>query len=527
MSFTVRPVREDKKPKRKWWRSLPVLITIGESLVRLYGAFKKRHEQEAANANRMRLLKRVATILISVLLVMLVAVGTLRILVGIKAISLGGMLSMAGAELPKDDHGFTNILLLGTGDEDHDGIDLTDTIMVASLDPDNTGGAVLLSLPRDIEVLNTHEMGKGRINSLYRDYKNLLVRKGTEKNEASTEALKQLGAEIGELIGLPIHGVIKLNFSGFEEAVDAIGGVDVVVPEDLTDTEYPGPNYSYETFSITAGAQHLDGATALKYARSRHSTSDFSRSARQQQIISAIAEKTKADGTIKNVSKLTELFSIVAKNMQTTFGTRELIGLAAMGKHIDQTKVISMQLNDQNGLYSSYVERGGFLYAPPREQFDGASVLLPVSIPEYPVTWKQIQTLSSLLFVKRELFISPPSIVILNAGAKEGAARVLGGELARYGFNVQKTRNFSKPNQSFDVSSILGNTMVATGPDDTEGKKRIKKADESIKALSSMLHIEQKTLQSNLAAADEAQPDIFIVLGKDYHYQSLQELLTK
>jgi hypothetical protein len=69
--------------------------------------------------------------------------------------------------------------------------------------------------------------------------------------------------------------------------------------------------------------------------------------------------------------------------------------------------------------------------------------------------------------------------------------------------------------------------MVATGPDDTEGKKRIKKADESIKALSSMLHIEQKTLQSNLAAADEAQPDIFIVLGKDYHYQSLQELLTK
>ncbi len=526
MSFTVRPVREERKSSKRIRKYVLIGTSLLEAGVHLYRSMMKEHEEEVKQEHRVRFLKRTVTILLSGLLILILLIGTLKILVRLKAISLDNMVSAVSATLPKDDHGFTNVLLLGVGDDDHDGVDLTDTIMVLSLDPDKTKGAVMLSLPRDIDLLGTEKMGKGRINSLYRDYKTSLIRHGTERRQASTEALKQFAAEIGTLIGLEIHGVIKLNFSGFEKAIDALGGIDVIVPEDIVDTEYPGPNYTYETFSIAKGPQHLDGATALKYARSRHSTSDFSRSGRQQQIITAASEKAKKMGIVTNVSKITEIMSIVASNMETTFGTRELLGLVQMGKKIDQKKMVNMQLSDQSGLFDGYAGRGGFLYSPPREQFDGAAVLLPVSIPEFPVTWKQVQTLGKLLFLNREAFVHPPTVMILNAGSKEGSARKLGGELIRYGFDVIKTRNYSKsPNPSFDHSSIAVNPSPSDDAKDAVVVAgRLERARYSLLLLSKILGVKQSETPDPTSFGDE-QPDLVIVLGKDFHYTPLQDLV--
>ena len=479
-------------------------------------------EEEVVDVKRQRALKKTIAILLSALLILLLIIGTLKVLVRLKELALG-MASVSGAELAKDENGFTNVLLLGEGDSDHDGVDLTDTIMVASLDPDHTKSAVLLSIPRDTYVLNAGKMGKGRINSLYRDYKIALERKGMKEAEASVESLKQLDEEIGNLIGVKIHGAIKVNFSGFTETIDAIGGIDVDVPENLVDPEYPGPNYSYETFSIAKGPQHLDGATALKYARSRHSTSDFSRSGRQQQIIAAAAEKVKKDGIIKNASRITELLSIVAKNVESTFSTRELIGFAAIGKVIDRTKMVNVQLNDQNGLYGSTIEPGGFLYSPPREEFDGAAVLLPVSIPEFPVTWKQIHALATLITVHRSLFLNPPRILVLNAGAKEGSARKLGGELFRYLFNVKDTRNYAKPNVTFEHSFVTVNPALSN---DAQRASQAKAAEEIAAFLGATLHVTPGPDQGGQAFEGE-DADIAIVLGEDFQYTLLQDGLGK
>lgn len=262
----------------------------------------------------------------------------------------------------------------------------------------------------------------------------------------------------------------------------------------------------------------MSGGTALKYARSRHSTSDFSRSARQQQIIVAAGEKAKSLGLLTHLGKIGNIMGIIAKNMETTFDTRQLLGLAEFGKKIDRTKIINMQLSDANGLFGGLTDRGGFLYAPPREEFDGAAVFLPVSIPEFPVTWKQIQTLTKLLSRNRDAFASSPSITILNAGAKEGYARVLGGELLRYGFNVVKTRNFGKaPNPSFEHSWLGFRTDATPQPADTA-------KEASVNLLGRTLGIAvSKT--PDIAAFGEEQPDIVIVLGKDYHYAPLQDLV--
>ncbi|MBP7114136.1 MAG: LCP family protein [Candidatus Peribacteraceae bacterium] len=524
MSFTTRRVREEKKPsqlRRYAAFALPLL----RAATQYYKHFEHAKVEDEVKVKRERTLKRTVTILLSALLVLLLLMGTLKVLIRLKALALG-MASVAGVELPADENGFTNILLLGEGNSDHEGVDLTDTIMVASLDPKKTKSAVLLSIPRDTYVLSTEKMGKDRINSLYRNYKVALVRKGMTQEEASAESLKQLMTEVGTLIGLQMHGAVKVNFSGFEEAIDAIGGIDVVLPADLVDTQYPGPNYSYVTFQLAKGPQHLDGATALKYARSRHSTSDFSRSGRQQQIIAAAAKKLKDGGLIKNVSKLTELLSIISKNTESTLSTRELLGLAEMGRALDTEKVVSMQLSDQNGLYGSGIEQGGFLYSPPRDQFDGAAVLLPVSMPEFPVTWKQIQKLSSLLFLQRETYINPSTISVLNAGGKEGLARKLGGELYRFGLNILNTRNYGpKGSPVFETSFIAINPALTSAIEPSEEiKKQLDRATVTAELLATILKFKVGSTP-DAAPFESDSADIVIVLGKDFQYTPLQELL--
>lgn len=519
MSFTVRRVRAEKKPS-PFLKYAHLALPLLRSFWTLREHVHHVQEEEVVQ-KRNKHLKRTLAILVSVLVVLLLLIGTLKAMVRLKELALG-MASVAGAELPVDGHGYTNLLLLGEGDSDHEGIDLTDTVMVASLDPENTKSAVMLSIPRDTYFLSTEKMGENRINSLYRDYKGYLIAQGMKKSEASQESMKELAKEIGTALGLELHGVVKVNFSGFTEAIDAIGGIDIVVPDDLVDTQYPGPNYSYETFSIGKGPQHLDGATALKYARSRHSTSDFSRSGRQQQIIAAAAAKAKDGGIIKSASRLTELLSIVSKNVESTLSTRELLGLATMGKALDTSKIVNMQLSDQNGLFGSIIEPGGFLYGPPRDQFDGAAVLLPVSIPEFPVTWKQIQSLTKLLFLKREAFTQPAKILMLNAGAKEGSARKLGGELYRYGFDVVSTRNYAKQNPTFGASFIAINpALAAAEKPDTE---RMKRAEDTAALLSSILKIKTGSVP-DAEGFGEDDADIAIVLGEDFQYNPLQDRL--
>jgi LCP family protein required for cell wall assembly len=513
MSFTVRRVREEVQPGRLR-KSVRFGLGLLASSRQLWRHFQERKQADDDRHSRERTLKRTVTVLLSLLLSVLLLVGALNVLLRIKSFAFD-LFSVAGATLPKDADGFTNVLLLGVGDNDHDGVDLTDTIIVASIDATRTKSVVLLSIPRDTYILSSAKMAKGRINSLYRDYKGYLIHNGTEKKAASSESLRQLGEEVSTFIGLPIHGVVKINFSGFIQGVDALGGIDIDVPEDLVDTEYPGPDYSYETFSVSKGLQHMSGAIALKYVRTRHTTSDFSRSARQQQVIAAIAQQAKNAGLLSRPSKLTDLLGIVAKNVETTFTVRELISLAQTGKALNPGRVISVQLSDQGDV-------GDFLYAPPREQFDGASVLLPVSIPDFPVTWKQVQAFGSILFRHRSLFFDSPHFVVANAGAKPGSAGRLAGELTRFGFPVIRYGNLEKKNPSLPASSIVLNPIFEQ-PENQKAKSRVM---EEAAFLSKLLGIQVATVPDMRPFQDGAG-DIGVILGKDFVFTPMQDRVSE
>jgi LCP family protein required for cell wall assembly len=503
MSFSVRRLKEPPKHRFPWKRATLWGLTFARPLLGWYQSWKRRQKEE----HDAMLLKRILFILIAILFAFFLIAGTAKALMGLKSLGMRTLINVTGGEIPHDDAGFTNILLFGQGDSGHDGKDLTDTIMIASIDPSKTQSVVVVSLPRDLYFLSTEKMGKGRINSLYRDYKGYLREQGMETPEASKEAMREVALEVGRTLGITVHGTIKVDFEGFVDAVDIIGGIDITVPEEIVDTEYPDENYGFETFSLGSGPQHLDGATALKYARSRHSSSDFSRSARQQQIIVAMAEKAKAEKLHRDVGAITELLRVLQEHVETTFSVRELIALGGVADKIDRSRVVTMQLSDRNGLYETVPEAGGFLYAPPRDLFGGASVLLPVSIPEYPVTWKQIQALARLLFPMRSIYLSHPEISILNAGAKPGSARALSNELIRYGFTVDHVAN------------------ADTLPDQEKSWIAERPTAEQTPEAAFFVDLLKLPMQSSTELTSEEERMVTVVLGKDYTYRPVQDLL--
>lgn len=460
--------------------------------------------KSSASSVRIKLLKRLTVILLGILGIVLLLSGIVSALISLRVLSIGSFLQMTGSDLLKDNNGYTNVLLLGQGDKSHDGMDLTDTIMVASIDPRKTKSVVLISIPRDLYLMNTGKMGAGRINGMYRDYKYFLHRREEKPlGEASKLAMEELKNEVSKMLGQEIHYVVKVDFIGFVQAVDALGGVDIEVPYDIVDTQYPGSNYSYQTFAIRAGMQHLDGETALKYTRSRHTTSDFGRSARQQQLLAALASKAKEIGVLGNVSKATKLLKIISEHSETTMSVQELLGAAKMARDVESSNVISMQLNSSAGIDSGS-EPGGFLFVPPREQFQGAFVLLPVDSTRGPLGG--IQTFAKILFEERSFYLQNVPIHVLNAGARNSLASVLGGELIRYGFAIE----------NIDNASIEDSAASWVSP----GREEDQKAAEF---LSELLKLPVEPLPAGLEPGEAAQLTIF--LGEEYEHTPLPELV--
>jgi LCP family protein required for cell wall assembly len=128
----------------------------------------------------------------------------------------------------------------------------------------------MLSVPRDLWV-DIPGHGQERINAAY--------------ELGGGQTAKQT---VSNLLGQPVDRYVVIGLQGVRDVVDAAGGVDISVPQAIHDAAYPTDDYGYQTVDIPAGRQHMDGDTALKYARTRHQDSDFARTARQQQVVGAV-----------------------------------------------------------------------------------------------------------------------------------------------------------------------------------------------------------------------------------------------
>jgi LCP family protein required for cell wall assembly len=155
----------------------------------------------------------------------------------------------------------------------------TDSMMLISLDP-ATNSIGILSLPRDLYV-EVPYYGLHRVNAAY-------VLGELEQSGRGPTLAKQT---VQYNLGIPVNEYVTVDFQAVIGMVDAIGGVEIEVPKAIIDYQYPTMDYGTEVFSVEAGWQTMDGATALKYARTRHASDDIDRAKRQQQVIYAFRDK--------------------------------------------------------------------------------------------------------------------------------------------------------------------------------------------------------------------------------------------
>lgn len=320
----------------------------------------------------------------------------------------------------------TYILITGRWGWNHDAPDLTDTIILAGLNYDKEVIS-LFSLPRDLWVDYPGSTISGKINRIYETY----VPKWRDI------AISKLKEKVTEITGKNIDYYMNLDFEGFVQVVDILWWVEVTLTENFADYEYPAGPWRYKTFILRKWTWSLDGEVALMYARSRHSTSDFDRSLRQQQIISSVREKVWNLWYFRDSKTLLDLYSTFNDYVETDMSVSDMVSIGLKIKKWDDSKTLSFNLNDSCYEWSPTCSSGGFLYVPLREYFWGASALLPKkAIAVKPWYYTDIQKFSTLMYDTPEIFTNPVDIKIYNAWKVPFLAARFANELIPYGIDI-------------------------------------------------------------------------------------------
>ncbi|HKP54485.1 MAG TPA: LCP family protein [Chloroflexia bacterium] len=383
-----------------------------------------------------------------------------------------GGTAVAAPTPPWSDKGSINILLLGLDFRGEENDTRADTQIVVHIDL-AAKTASMLSIPRDLWV-TIPGFGEGRINSSYQLGEN---NKDTIPGGGPNLAM----STIQQNFGIPIHYFAQVDFVGFERVLDAMGGIMVDVPRPLVDNEYPLVNFGATRIYIPAGLQHMDGRTALQYARSRHADNDIGRNARQQQVLLAL----KQQGLNLNiVSHLTDIVNELAGAVKTDLTFLQLTALAQLAKDIGpssiQTLLIDIPLVNPTVLVS------------------GADVLMP--------DWSLIRPKVLQMFGDPKLAKEAARISVLNGTEVGGVARKTGDLLIAQGLSVVNVA--SAPD--------AGSHPVTTITDYSGGTKQ-----NTIAALAKELGIDPADViegdpaKAPLATSDGEAVDIVIIVGDD------------
>ncbi len=390
-----------------------------------------------------------------------------------------------------------NILLLGMGGEGHDGAYLTDTIMLTSFQP-STKQISLVSIPRDLvsPVSNWQ-----KVNSI-----NAYAEKANPGSggEATAKAFT-------ELLQTPIDYYIRVDFSGFSNIIDELGGIQVNVENTLDDYSYPilgqedNPNYysRYEHLHIEKGLQTMDGSLALKYARSRHAAggegSDFARAKRQQLVLEAVKDKLLSSKTLLNPVMITKLVNEFSKDISTNLNAWEVLRLWEMFKDVDRAQIINKVLSDAPDglLVSGTGENGAYILTPRSGNFSEVRNMV-----------KNIFTASSTETITNSTrtiarINDDAKVIVLNGTWVSGLAGKTAVILEQSGFTVSKTGN--SPERDFAQTTVynLATTTIK---------------EKSLKTLKSLTGATQS--YDLPAWASEYQnasstPDFLLIIGTD------------
>ncbi len=263
-----------------------------------------------------------------------------------------------------DANGRTNVLVFGTegynmnvdvGNTQHDGAQLTDSIMVISFDQE-TKDVALLSLPRDLRVSSACYAGK--VNEIF-----TCNNPDGNNEDAGAEAMME---EIGDVLGIDFQYWAHVNWGSLVSIIDTLGGITITLDEDINDYYFTGVRGK-------AGEPiHVDGETALGFARARHGTTggDFTRGNTQQKIVEGIVQKIVNDGI--GITEAFNIINILGDNLRSNFSTDNMKTGVSFVSEFDMANIRNVPLVDyENNIYYVTTDSiGGISYVVPAAGMD-------------------------------------------------------------------------------------------------------------------------------------------------------------
>jgi LCP family protein required for cell wall assembly len=258
-------------------------------------------------------------------------------------------------------NGHVNILLAGYSADDpgHQGADLTDSIMILSIDP-ATKSANVISIPRDLYV-SIPGYGYSKINAAYEDGQ------AEHFNQSGyfTGGMGLLEETLSQDFGVQFNYYALINYAAFRDAVDAVNGITV-------DIQSPDPRGLYDPYTnlkLPNGEVTLNGQEALNLARARGDgpgsygfpDADFNRTQHQQQMLIALKDKSSSLSVIGNPLKIGELADAIGNNIITNLSIGDMETLYSDSKSISNSSISTVTLNDYKNqdLLTSYITADG------------------------------------------------------------------------------------------------------------------------------------------------------------------------
>lgn len=413
-----------------------------------------------------------------------------RSLGAVTKIVQGGFFDVFKKErLQQDDQGRTNILIFGTSPEGWDGADLTDSIIVMTLNQDK-GTVYTVSLPRDLYVKHSCKkyLGTtaGKLNESYICGKKDAEAAGHDARAAEVAGYRELAKAASSVLGLDIHYQVHVNWKVLTSVVDAIGGIDVLVEA------YDGSAVVYDANTNiryrSGETVHMNGEKALAFSRSRAaaggtglSGGNFDRERNQQKVLAAIINKIKATNKA-DIHTMTNILSALGDNISTSFETKELQTLVGLAGVVQPEKIQSIPLvgDDLSLLTTSSI--------------NGASVVVPTA---GTYSYQQIQAHVQRKTNNSEAAQENAKIVVLNASGVTGVAAKHQEQLSKQGLQVSAVGNITSDNKAVIIYSL-----TTTKPHTLEALK--KRYGDTI-----------KTKEEAPSAVKQYDADIVIVIGND------------
>ncbi len=402
--------------------------------------------------------------------------------------------------LKGEDRDRINILLLGIGGADHDGGNLTDTMMVVSLQP-STKKVAMVSIPRDL-LVPVEGHGWAKINS---------VDAYAEQAAPGSGGLATAQA-VSNIISQPIDYYVRIDFSGFEDLVNQLGPLTICVDRAFDDYTYPiagqenNPVYlnRFLHLHFDAGCQQMDGKTALQYSRSRHSLgsegTDFARAARQQKVMQAIKDKVFSVNTLMSPQLIASLIGNVSAHVNTNLQIWEMVKIANNYKDTKSEDIIHKVLdNSPAGLLVDGMSQ------------DGAYILTPKN-----GDFTQVQYLFAQIFAADTTATATvadtsanANVEILNGTWVNGLASRYSTDLGQAGFKIVNVANAGAQNYEKTVIYDL-----------TNGQKTKALQNLQQKMSANVSTTEPDWLKAFLSKpiaglASSSLPDLVLVLGQD------------